>query len=599
MDISVVSGTYNRLPYLKNMVNSVRQSFRNNWGLLYDIVLVDGGSTDGTQEWCLNQPDIKLIQHPSLLGAVKAFNDGAYTATGKYVIMANDDIEFVGQSILTAWIYMQQNPDCGIGCFYQNRDRRDWHVDHMPVIKDGKQATHHYGQVCIVPKWLGDYVGWWYRAEDFDHVNHYRKDGRKGLHTYAGDNELSSKILSLGYQVNPVEGAKIDDKEAKDDLRSINNINGSNDPSAVKGHHPDSWLWGKRWKQPRSGLVGAIIKDHTMINNPNPPPHKERILYLPIYEPGWQVQKEQKRGLRDALSEKGLVLELDYFRLPTKQAVRNEIKRACLEIFPTLVVMQVHNSDLIDAESVRFVRTLCSSDTKIINWNGDYWPNQLLDNKALELAKSFDLMTVVNRDVVENHQAKGINTKYWQIGWEPDGKGHEPERYYDISFLASGYSKKRQGLGKFLKSLSASVELWGSGWPDGYSAGQCIYDFKTACRVYRGSKLAIGDSQWPDSGFVSNRIFQILVAGNTALCHQWFRGYKELGLIDSVNCIIWRDYIDLKKKIEYYLDNEDQRFAIASEGTSLALAKHSFQSRVDELWRWIGKGEVVEVDWRW
>jgi GT2 family glycosyltransferase len=124
LDISIVSGTYNRLPYLQKMVISVRNSLAGVYGLAYEIVLVDGGSTDTTQEWCKMQSDIRLIEHGKLVGAVKAFNDGAYAATGKYVIMANDDIEFVDNSILVAYAYMETHPNCGGGCFYQDRNER-------------------------------------------------------------------------------------------------------------------------------------------------------------------------------------------------------------------------------------------------------------------------------------------------------------------------------------------------------------------------------------------------------------------------------------------------------------------------------------------
>ena len=45
---------------------------------------------------------------------------------------------------------------------------------------------------------------------------------------------------------------------------------------------------------------------------PNLTNHIERILYLPIFEQGWTVQKEQKRGLREALKLLGIVYEYDY-----------------------------------------------------------------------------------------------------------------------------------------------------------------------------------------------------------------------------------------------------------------------------------------------
>src|SRR3990172_8201697 len=89
--ISIVTGTYNRLKHLQSMVESVRLSV--GVGIPYEIVVVDGGSKDGTLNWCRLQKDIVLIEHGELLGAVKAFNDGARAAKGTYVILANDDID--------------------------------------------------------------------------------------------------------------------------------------------------------------------------------------------------------------------------------------------------------------------------------------------------------------------------------------------------------------------------------------------------------------------------------------------------------------------------------------------------------------------------
>jgi GT2 family glycosyltransferase len=620
MDISIVSGTYNRLPYLQKMVLSVRNSVSGIYGLEYEIVLVDGGSTDTTQEWCKLQPDIKLIEHNELRGAVKAFNDGAFVASGKYVIMANDDIEFVGNSILLAYIYMETHPNCGGGCFYQNRNDRDWHVEGMPAVqligpKRGKQVHVHYAQVGIFPKWLGDLVYWWCDEKEFATYlthNDYKEIGGEllGLHTYGGDNELSARIIDLGFTVDPIPGAKISDSEADDELREINNINGGKDPRSVRGHHPDSWKWGRKWfrRNERLGyrnLAGPIIKDKPVIQNPLPIESKERVLYLPLFEQGWQVQKEQKRGLRDALAKVALVYEYDYMekhnRLGKRQMI-TELIKICQEFRPTIFLSQLHNSDQInpsDLSKIKFDGT--GPACRFINWNGDYWPDQLLDDKGLNLARSFHIMTSVNRDVVEKHQAQGINTQYWQIGYEPDGTDHEPEVYHDIVFLASGYSPKRQQLGQFLAAQPYSFGLYGNGWPDGMSKGQNLYNFKEACKIYRGAKIAIGDSQWPDSGFVSNRIFQILAAGNCVLCHQWFRGIEELGLEDGKNCLIWQNLIDLAYILEFCLsDSNSQKLSqIALNGEKLALRRHSFDSRVLELWEMLGIGKEIVEHWRW
>jgi len=584
VDITVVSGTYNRLPYLQKMVASARLSIADTYGLTLNFSLCDGGSTDGTLEWTRQQPDIYLIEHGELRGAVKAFNDAAFQASGQYVILGNDDIEFVGDSILKAWLYMQAHPDCGIGCFYQDRNNRDWHIEDMPVVRDGRQSYGPYGQVCMVPKWLGDFVGWWGTY----------------LHTYGGDNELSSRVYEQGYKVSPVPDARIHDREANDDLRQHNNIKDGKDPKAVKGYHPDSWAWGKRWRNERLNLVGPVIKDTPMIQNPIRP--KERILYLPIYEGGWPVQKEQKRGLRDALAKVALVIEYDYvtkFKEVGKSVMLAELMNLITRLNPTLILTQLHNPVELTPSDIAILRSVAPG-CPFVNWNGDYWPDNLLSREGLELAKAFDLQTTVNRSVLEEYQAQGINAQYWQVGWEPDGISHPPSEYHDVVFLGSGYSYARRQFIKKIRILNGiNFGLYGPSWPEGWSKGQNLYDFREGCKVYRGAKISLGDSQWPDSGFVSNRVFQALAAGGSLLAHQWFRGMDDLGLIDGETCVIWRTFPELEEKIRWYLSSEQDRRRIAEAGEQLALERHSFDARVRELLRMLEGEKKVAEDWRW
>ncbi len=568
------------------MVKSARQSFTNCHGLKYQFILVDGNSQDGTQQWCEDQPDIILIRHPELLGAVKAFNDGAFAATGEYVILANDDIEFLGQSVLNAWIYMQENKACGIGCFLQDRERQHmldnhpdkYRVENMPVVRNGEQSSEPYGQVCIVPKWLGDSIGWW---GDY-------------LVTYGGDNEISSKVYELGFKVSPIPNAKIHDGEAEDDLRRINNQGRMTDPKRTRGNHPDSWAWGRRWTMGRGGLSGPVVRegaeDHTE--------RKERILYLPIYEQGWAIQKEQKRGLREALAKQALVIEYDYVQQYHKLGsvgMFSELLDICHQLHPTIILTQIHNADQINDDYIRRLRQ-ANPIAKMINWNGDFWPDNLLSDNGLKLAKAFDWQLIINREVIERYKHLGIKSHYWQIGYEPDGVGHKADVDYDVCFLANGYSKERQSFVKKLRSLlGVSFGLYGSGWPDDWADGQCTYDFITGCKIYQGSLISIGDSQWPESGFVSNRVFQALAAGGAALAHEWFAGMDQLGLVDGETCIIWTDFLDLQEKIRYYLTNEKERNQIAKAGQQLAFDRHSFDVRVAELFELIN--ERVE-HWR-
>ena len=58
--VSIVTGTYNRIDSLKRMVKSVRSSV--GLGIPYELVIVEGGSTDGSLEWLRKQPDVVLIE---------------------------------------------------------------------------------------------------------------------------------------------------------------------------------------------------------------------------------------------------------------------------------------------------------------------------------------------------------------------------------------------------------------------------------------------------------------------------------------------------------------------------------------------------------
>lgn len=185
MLLSIVTGTYQRLPLLRQMVASVRRSLYR--GLQVEFVVVDGGSTDGTIEWCRLQSDIHLIEHGELRGAVRAFTDGAYAAKGSYVLLSNDDVEWIDGSILKALVYLETNPEAGAVAFADDRPATGkapgFHVQTQTYLKDGRPVHLPYAQVGLFRRWLGDVCGWW-GADDPLFVSH----------TYGGDNYLSARI---------------------------------------------------------------------------------------------------------------------------------------------------------------------------------------------------------------------------------------------------------------------------------------------------------------------------------------------------------------------------------------------------------------------
>jgi glycosyltransferase involved in cell wall biosynthesis len=96
--VSVVIGSYNRSRYLRATVDTVRHELAD---LPHEIVVVDGGSSDGSLRWLLRQKDvITIVQHnhgewngkPIERSSWGYFMNLAFrAASGKYICMLSDD----------------------------------------------------------------------------------------------------------------------------------------------------------------------------------------------------------------------------------------------------------------------------------------------------------------------------------------------------------------------------------------------------------------------------------------------------------------------------------------------------------------------------
>ncbi len=116
----MVIPTFNRFDRLTRCVDNIRRSVC----VPHEIIIVDGGSTDGTRDWLAAQDGLRVILEPKREGAVRAFNKGFRAATGEYVMWLNDDAYLLPGSLEEA-LAMLERPDLddlGMVAFYHN-----WH----------------------------------------------------------------------------------------------------------------------------------------------------------------------------------------------------------------------------------------------------------------------------------------------------------------------------------------------------------------------------------------------------------------------------------------------------------------------------------------
>ena len=545
MLLSIVSGTYQRLDFLRAMIQSVRDQMPPS--IAYEFVVVDGGSSDGTLEWAREQGDVLLIEQGELLGAIKAFDAGAEAARGEYVILANDDVMFLEGGIVRALAYLDSHPHCGAVAFADDRKatgKEGYGWQYLSAMQSPGDPTRVvYAQVGMFRKWLGDVCGWW-----------GSRDTALGQsHTYGGDSYLSARIWELGYTVDAVEGCAVHDRIAPDSLRERN-------------HQIEQRIGSAYYRKYPSGVMIA--------SQPTPAQqHREhlRIFYAPLFSEGYG---RYKRGLCDALAKVGMVYEYDYVGHP------NGFTKAVADFQPHLILTQFHGADMIVPEMLEKARTF-APQAVVANWNGDVYADQLTAPAMLRLLRHVDLQLVVNADVLPVYEREGIAAAYWQIGWEPVPDKLPPAPRHDLLFMANAYSPERLELESVLYELSGNVGIYGYGWKA--PTGNSFYNFAKGAALYRNCAIAIGDNQYMDKGFVSNRLFEALANG-AFLLHQTVPGLEEMtGLRDGVHYVAWRDYDDLRGKARHYLRQREQCELIARQGEAFVRQYHSFDARVREL----------------
>jgi glycosyltransferase involved in cell wall biosynthesis len=578
--ISLVSGTYQRYDLVRSMV----QSFRDNvpLGITYEIVLVDGGSRDGTIEWAKSQPDIVLIEDGALLGAISAFTRGAQKAQGKYVLLANDDVQFKQNSIIPAIVHLENNMRCGAVAFKDNRPvgsytRKDYKTLQMEGNLNGKRIGVIYAQVGLFRKWLGDALQWWLGEH-----NEMEKSN-----VYGGDNSLSAQILNKGYTVDEVPECIVEDHVANDELREINYRKGLDSD--------DSKYFYRQWPQ------GVIVNEDPQI--PQQDRRAARILYLPIYEPGWSVQKHPvhgKHGLRDALARSKnkyganhIVQEFDYLSIDPK-TLRSKLTELAESFKPDLILSQIQSPAPLTADMLSELKA--RTGATLVNWNGDQAVGGLYSAQLLPILRQIDLQLITNVEsaVVDNYEREGIKWAYWQIGYEDVGDDYQTKAddYYreqgrqspftdglqwPIVYLASLRSPERKAIARLVE------EFGGRNFNPGDEFAS-LYNFSVTKAIYNRAKVIISDNGFTSRGFVSNRLFQALASGGGIVLQQHVDGLDELtGLRNMFHYVEWNTLDDLRELIANSLDDDYIVKPIAESGTRFVRENFSFDAQVAKL----------------
>lgn len=222
--VSVVLGSFNRERLLKPAIDSVRRELAAISG---EILVVDGGSTDGSIEWLLGQEDVITIVQRNRVTidgvAMRRRSWGGFmniafrAAAGQYILMISDDCLLLPGTISTALRRIEQANAAGLrvgGCAFYFRNWPEEPAYYVQRTLGGNLMVNH-----------GIYV-----REALEAVGYADEDQYV---FYKADTDLSLKIWQAGFHIidspgsicehflDPGEAARISNNAVMDFDRNV------------------------------------------------------------------------------------------------------------------------------------------------------------------------------------------------------------------------------------------------------------------------------------------------------------------------------------------------------------------------------------------
>jgi glycosyltransferase involved in cell wall biosynthesis len=190
--ISVVLGSYNRIQFLPLTIESIRKELTE---ISHEIIVVDGGSTDGSLEWLVQQKDIiTIIQHnrgewngkPIERRSWGYFMNLAFkSAQGKYSCMLSDDCLVVPGALKNGIRFFEQEQASGKKLGALAFWWRDW----------SQQELYHVGHTLGNKMYVNHGMYLTQALKDVDYID------EENFFFYNGDGDLCLKMWHAGYLI--------------------------------------------------------------------------------------------------------------------------------------------------------------------------------------------------------------------------------------------------------------------------------------------------------------------------------------------------------------------------------------------------------------
>ncbi len=227
--VSIVLGSYNRKTFLKKAIRTIRE---NGITVPYEIIVIDGGSTDGSIPYLTSQKDIiTIVQHNNGFWNNKKIDKKSWgyymniafqASHGKYVVMISDDCLLIPGSVMNAFNLFErelaEGKRVGGVAFYW----RNLPYEKMYYVRQtlGHKLSINHGM---------------YLKSALENVG-YCEENKYPF--YYGDGDLSLKLWKAGYSIIDCKNAFVEHFHfATMSIRQTNSLQ----KEAHKKIYMDSW----------------------------------------------------------------------------------------------------------------------------------------------------------------------------------------------------------------------------------------------------------------------------------------------------------------------------------------------------------------------
>lgn len=87
VSVSIIVPVFNRLAYTRDCLHGIMEFTP----AMYEVIVVDNGSTDGSGDWLAGVPGLRLLRNETNHGFARACNAGAAIARGEWLLFLNND----------------------------------------------------------------------------------------------------------------------------------------------------------------------------------------------------------------------------------------------------------------------------------------------------------------------------------------------------------------------------------------------------------------------------------------------------------------------------------------------------------------------------